>query len=533
MQIKKNLPFRAGIGLSLAIPVCALATMREIPVPNGNLEIMYINDPETSTFTLPYQLTANGLTKVGEDGLGKDDWGGGQEVLTPGWIGTATAYDFSPMSQGVAAFANYDAAINGHVVVAVNPPGWAASAVAETVQEGMYTLAWGAGWTESSAAAYTEIPNVIVTLQYSTDGGTTWMELEGASATVWSNEAELDAVVQRGEFTNDYLLAYEITSESAALGGDLRVHVTTDSPNDAAVADNFRLYHSSTGEIAMELDVPNSDYEVMFTADGETNLFTVPYLMTGAGLTGIFSTGIGKDGWGGGQEVFTPGWVATDTSYDFSPMSRNVGAFSNYDPNINGWVNVAVNPPGWGYAMVEDTITEGNYYVFWGAGWTSSSSAAYTSIPNVIVNLEYSTDGGTTWMNLEEASDFASNKAELAATVERGDFKNGFRNSYTVASDSAAVGGMLRVWVSSDTPTDAAVYDRVRVAKALSADGPLMGPGIFSDYELIDGNVDTDTWMGWVETSFYPYFWIYSINSWAFASDGSGSSSGAWIYLFK
>lgn len=52
------------------------------------------------------------------------------------------------------------------------------------------------------------------------------------------------------------------------------------------------------------------------------------------------------------------------------------------------------------------------------------------------------------------------------------------------------------------------------------------GPGPFSEYDLIDGYVNTDDWMGWVYVDQYPWCWLVSLDKYVFVSD-----SGNWVYI--
>jgi hypothetical protein len=58
----------------------------------------------------------------------------------------------------------------------------------------------------------------------------------------------------------------------------------------------------------------------------------------------------------------------------------------------------------------------------------------------------------------------------------------------------------------------------------------LLGPGIFSDYVVTDGWVDTGDWMGWLAVDTYPFFYIHDLDSWAYA-DGGNPSKGAWVFV--
>ncbi len=58
----------------------------------------------------------------------------------------------------------------------------------------------------------------------------------------------------------------------------------------------------------------------------------------------------------------------------------------------------------------------------------------------------------------------------------------------------------------------------------------LRGPGVFFDYIVADGWVDTGDWMGWVTVDTYPFFYINVLDSWGY-SDGNASPFGAWVFM--
>lgn len=54
-----------------------------------------------------------------------------------------------------------------------------------------------------------------------------------------------------------------------------------------------------------------------------------------------------------------------------------------------------------------------------------------------------------------------------------------------------------------------------------------MGPGVFSEYEMVDGYVDTGDWMGFVWVGAYPWAWNFNLAKWIYAG------SGGWFYIPK
>jgi hypothetical protein len=61
--------------------------------------------------------------------------------------------------------------------------------------------------------------------------------------------------------------------------------------------------------------------------------------------------------------------------------------------------------------------------------------------------------------------------------------------------------------------------------------GTAMGPGIFSEFELTtDGWVSTGSWMGWVNTTNYPWCYSLAYNAYMYVNPDSNASAGAWVY---
>lgn len=61
------------------------------------------------------------------------------------------------------------------------------------------------------------------------------------------------------------------------------------------------------------------------------------------------------------------------------------------------------------------------------------------------------------------------------------------------------------------------------------------GFGKWGPWDVVDaaGNVDTGSWMGWVNTAFKPYIWSYSLSSYMYIDEGSITAGGSWVYVFN
>ena len=58
--------------------------------------------------------------------------------------------------------------------------------------------------------------------------------------------------------------------------------------------------------------------------------------------------------------------------------------------------------------------------------------------------------------------------------------------------------------------------------------GSEKGPGIFSEYDLVEGYVDTGSWMGWVYVGQYPWCYLVDLSKYVFVSESAG-----WVYIPK
>lgn len=58
-------------------------------------------------------------------------------------------------------------------------------------------------------------------------------------------------------------------------------------------------------------------------------------------------------------------------------------------------------------------------------------------------------------------------------------------------------------------------------------DAVVKGPGVFSDYDVVDGYVNTGDWMGWVYVEEYPYVYVSVLDKYIYAGGDS------WFYVAK
>ena len=530
----------------LSIPFIGHAEISEIIVPNGSFEIM-MTENASNEFVIPYLLDDRGITNVP---IGGDDWGpNNQQVDTLGWYsyedgrGDVPLYVFSPMHFTANTFTSFDEAVNGRVIVAVNPhdDSFGAADLGVMGTEGVYTLQWGSGWSMEKATE-AAIPNVDVILQYKVDE-TTWADLADVSTTM-SNKADIQAAMSPGQFRNDIYTAYTIESGSAAIGAELRVVVPCSTAESGGTMDNVRLYFSAEGDIAMDLDVANHSLELMYAVPAGTPLpnvdrgdepfteadYTSPYLLTQNGVTRV---PFGGDDWGpNNQQVWTVGWDGTQANYDFSPMSffaLESTMTSGFDLTTVGFVAQAVNPNAsemdLGWTDVRAHVVEGMYSVIWGSGRNGSDPYR-----EVFADLHYSLDGGATWSPLADDADaVTTNQATLAASIAEGEFLPNFQTNYTIGPENPALGAMLRVVVSTTATSDGGVGDRYRVAYVGSGVPSTRGPGVYSGYLMApDGWINSD--IGWIQAGSYPWVYALAIDQWLYIAEGSFGPNGGWIF---
>lgn len=57
---------------------------------------------------------------------------------------------------------------------------------------------------------------------------------------------------------------------------------------------------------------------------------------------------------------------------------------------------------------------------------------------------------------------------------------------------------------------------------------PVMGPGVFSDFAMVNGYVDTGDWLGTVYAADYPWVYVFDMSKFVYFAD-----EGGWTYLLK
>ena len=47
------------------------------------------------------------------------------------------------------------------------------------------------------------------------------------------------------------------------------------------------------------------------------------------------------------------------------------------------------------------------------------------------------------------------------------------------------------------------------------------------------GDVNTDTWMGWINVYQDPWVWSYPLDGWMYLQESDVTTSGGWMYIYK
>ena len=47
------------------------------------------------------------------------------------------------------------------------------------------------------------------------------------------------------------------------------------------------------------------------------------------------------------------------------------------------------------------------------------------------------------------------------------------------------------------------------------------------------GEVDTGSWLGWLNAYHEPNLWSYSLDGWIYIEESDVTTSGGWMYIFK
>lgn len=91
--------------------------------------------------------------------------------------------------------------------------------------------------------------------------------------------------------------------------------------------------------------------------------------------------------------------------------------------------------------------------------------------------------------------------------------------------------------LAAEKGQDPTYFDNIYVdTTGVNATSPVEGGlGKWGPFDIYDeaGNVDTGSWMGFVNIGFDPWIWSYSLNQYLYIDSNSITSSGSWVYVFN
>lgn len=64
-------------------------------------------------------------------------------------------------------------------------------------------------------------------------------------------------------------------------------------------------------------------------------------------------------------------------------------------------------------------------------------------------------------------------------------------------------------------------------------EGDDVGPTTWAGYDRdANGNVNTGSWMGWLNVTHEPAVWSYTLQNWVYLPEGNVTANGGWTYIF-
>ncbi len=320
----------------------------------------------------------------------------GQASVTTTANGTAGAYTVTASIAGAANPASFSLANTEPPSVTTNP-------TSQTVI---------AGSNVSFTVAASGYPTPTVQWQVSTDGGTTWTAISGATSTtltLTSVTAAMNGYEYEAVFSNS---VGSVTTTAATLTVDYAPSVTTNPTNQTVtVGQNAAFIAAANGN-------PTPTVQWQVSTDGGTTWTAI----SGATNTTLTLTSVTAAMNGYLYEaVFTNSVGSATTSY----ASLTV----DYAPTVT------TNPTG-------QTVT---------AGSNVSFTAAAGGNPSPTVQWQVSTDGGTTWTAISGATSTTLTLTSVTTAMNGNEYQAVFTNSVGTAITSAAI---LTVRASSGGPVN-------------------------------------------------------------------------------
>ena len=264
-----------------------------------------------------------------------------------------------------------------------------------------------------SATGFSSTTGLTFQWQYSTNGGTTWVN-QGAATGTYSNYI---ATAPAMGITTNWRLVVTCTSSgqsansnSATFNSVSTLNVPNSGNNTLSCGNNITLYDNggSSGDY-----VNNSNgYTVLEAGFGATINISGSYTTEGVDYIRLYS-GVGT----GGALLATYSGTGV-INYTGTPGETITVRFSSDSSVVYSGFALAISYSGVCYPACSGTPSGGTVTVSPATDWTGNpytvSATGYTQALNITYQWQFSTDGGTTWSNVGLAT---STYADYSATA--------------------------------------------------------------------------------------------------------------------
>jgi len=249
----------------------------------------------------------------------------------------------------------------------------------------------------------------------------------------------------------------------------------------------------------------------------------IGYAGTGYPLRGAIRMGVDQ-AYGEGNDVFIPLEKleqATKITWTTGIVWKQT---TNGDPSLDGGVDLAV------YFVPDLVVPEGSSPDF--SHYEFDKYPGAVKVADIPRNEPFTNPEENWGIELMD-------REHLTIEIDITDAVKAALDQGLIVSGNSIAMGMLQTEYNEFDPAQIPVgfqdIQRMNIMAAeqsfftLSFDdvGPDMGPGVFSDYELVDGYVNTGDWMGWVYVEDYPWALVVNLNKYVY-SGGNG-----WFFIRK
>ena len=384
-----------GDDLSTAVTL----TVQNAPSITTQPTSQTVNEGQTATFTAAASGTPTPTVQWQVSTNGGSSW---SDIAGA----TSTTYSFTAASaddsyQYRAVFTNSVGSANSSAATLTVNSGSTPAAPFITLHPSNTTVTTGS--TASFTAAATGSPTPTVQWQVSTNGGSNWSNISGATNTTYSFTAA------SGDNTNQYRAVFsngvgsDATSNAATLTVNYAPSVTQNPSSSTVTAGSTASFTAAaTGN-------PTPTVQWQVSTNGGSNWSNI----SGATNTTYSFTAASGENTNQYRAVFSNG-IGSDATSNAATLTIN------YAPSVTQ------NPSS-------STVT---------AGSTASFTAAATGNPTPTVQWQVSTNGGSNWSNISGATN-----ATYSFTAASGDNTNQYRAVFTngVGSDATSSAATLTV----------------------------------------------------------------------------------------